>query len=80
MGNLAGFGPDQVRLAIRQLITARPFKPIFVKPLAQDFLIVQHPENLGCSTSGTLIVVFDAQGIHTFETRHIEWIADNVMG
>jgi len=60
--------PDQ----LRQMITARPFRPFLIKLASGESFTVGHPENASCDPRGRSLVVQDNDGLHLVEMLLVE--------
>jgi hypothetical protein len=60
--------PDQ----LREMITARPFRPFLIKMASGETYTVRHPENASCDPRGRAMAVHDNDGVHLLEMLLVE--------
>jgi hypothetical protein len=52
---------------LRDMITARPFRPFLVRMNGGRSFVVKHPENAACDPRGRAMTIYDDQGSHLVE-------------
>jgi hypothetical protein len=57
---------------LREMITARPFRPFVVKLASGESYTIRHPENASCDARGRSMSVYDDDGFHLVEMLLVE--------
>ncbi len=57
---------------LRDMTTARPFRPFLVKMASGQTFTVRHPENAACDQRGRDMTVYEGREVHRIEMLLVE--------
>jgi hypothetical protein len=59
------------REQVRAMIQSQPFRPFTVRLADGRSFVVRNPENVGCDIKGREMSLYDNDGWHRIDMRHI---------